>query len=96
MSINTNGIGGYRLYLGEDGPFALACRLQSRTSYPFKANYNSTLAIIITGVSFLSSGIAGLKNRNYPTDLGSLLSMGFGAVQPKAFVGFITSSVCIF
>ncbi|KAL8956158.1 MAG: hypothetical protein Q9193_006239, partial [Seirophora villosa] len=51
-----------------------------------------TLAILITATIFLAAGIAGLKNRNFPTDVHSLMSMGFGAVHPKSLVGFITPS----
>ncbi|CAO1603804.1 hypothetical protein XANCAGTX0491_007383 [Xanthoria calcicola] len=50
------------------------------------------LVIIITATIFLATGITGLKNRNFPTDIHSLLSMGFGAVHPKSLVGFITPS----
>lgn len=56
--------------------------------------YNSGLAILITASIFLGSGIAGLENRKSPVDLKSLVKMGFGAVEPKAFVGFFTPSVC--
>ncbi|KAI4107154.1 MAG: hypothetical protein LQ345_007158, partial [Seirophora villosa] len=51
-----------------------------------------TLATIITATIFLAAGITGLKNRNFPTDVHSLMSMGFGAVHPKSLVGFITPS----
>lgn len=57
--------------------------------------YDSGLAILITGSIFLGSGIAGLKNRKSPVDLKSLVKMGFGSVQPRAFVGLFTPSVCI-
>ncbi|KAL8634917.1 MAG: hypothetical protein Q9228_007539, partial [Teloschistes exilis] len=50
------------------------------------------LAILITGSIFLGSGIAGLENRKSPVDLKSLVKMGFGAVQPRAFVGLLTPS----
>ncbi|KAL8762288.1 MAG: hypothetical protein Q9194_007579, partial [Teloschistes cf. exilis] len=52
----------------------------------------SGLAILITGSIFLGSGIAGLENRKSPVDLKSLVKMGFGAVQPRAFVGLLTPS----
>ncbi|KAI4102204.1 MAG: hypothetical protein LQ339_004728 [Xanthoria mediterranea] len=53
---------------------------------------SKALATIITATIFLATGITGLKNRNFPTDVHSLMSMGFGAVHPKALVGFITPS----
>lgn len=57
------------------------------------AEFDRTLATIITATIFLAAGITGLKNRNFPTDVHSLMSMGFGAVHPKSLVGFITPSV---
>ncbi|KAL8856010.1 MAG: hypothetical protein Q9178_007380 [Gyalolechia marmorata] len=36
---------------------------------------------------FQAAGITGLKNKNFRTDVHSLMSMGFGAVHPKS-VGF--------
>ena len=57
------------------------------------AEYNRILATLIAGILFLNAGIAGLKNRKYPTDLRSLISMGFGAIQPKSLIGLIETGV---
>ena len=84
------------LQVGGDGRFALARGFSSWTRQQSKADDNRALVTLTTGSIFLGTGIAGLKNRKYPTDFDSLVHMGFGAVQPKSFVSFITASVCVF
>ena len=52
---------------------------------------------IIAGSIWLGVGIAGLKNKNLPTDFNSLVKMGFGAVQPKSMADFVkVGDVCVF
>lgn len=63
--------------------------------WQWKADRHRALATLITASFFLGSGIAGLKNRLYPTDFDSLVKMGFGTVHPKSFVSFITASVSV-
>lgn len=53
------------------------------------AEYNRFLLTIATASVLLAESIATLNDKNYPTNLRSLIDMSFGVLQPKSLVGWI-------
>ena len=92
-STGTNSFAGDTQPVGKDGCSALVCSSSPGVISAVEADGYSAFATIVAAAIFLGTGIAGLKNRAAPTDLYSLIEMGFGTVQPKSFVNFFHAGV---